>query len=401
MVNSLLIYTGIMAFMLFFILIAVYIDYKKKRVLTKRVPVSFIIPCYNDGATVEKTIESIYNSYDRNKIELIVANDKSTDDSLEILKKLKKIYGFTLVNNKENIGKAKTLNNISKLAKHDILWVVDADIILTKKAVEDVLARFEYNPRVSAVSCPYEYANRNWLDIMQSMECNLMSLLQVSQNLHTCFSLWGGCLAVRKSSFEKVGRFSEYMHTEDIEMSFKMAEHKFKVEQSLCHVMTFPMDTFTKWYHQKRRWVVGAVQCYLKHWRVWIKAPLQILFLLIFAVLNFYSVLYLIKEIVFLNIIWDNWELMRATSTFLFSFKVIGLIYGLQFLGGLLMRVSFSAFSIPYTYSFLKNPKNILRVFYAVPFSLIYLPAFTIVFIFGIPKGVRSYFTMKKGQRSW
>lgn len=390
-----------MAFMLFFILTAVYIDFKKKRVLTKRVPISFIIPCYNDGATVEKTIKSIYDSYDNDKIELIIANDKSTDNSLEILKKLQKIYGFILINNKKNMGKSKTVNTISKLAKHEILWVVDADIILTKKAVEDVLARFEYNPRVAAVSCPYEYANKNWLDIMQSMECNLMSLLQVSQNLHTCFSLWGGCLAVRKSVFEKVGRFSEYMLTEDIEMSFKIAEHKLKVEQSLCHVMTFPMDTFIGWYKQKRRWVVGAIQCYLKHWRVWIKHPLQIFFLITFAILNFYAAFYLIKEIIFLNIVWDNWELMRATSTFLASFKIIGLYYGLEILKGLILRVSFSGFSIPYTYSFLKNPRNIGRIFYAVPFSLLYLPAFTIVFVLGIPRGIKSYLTMKKGQRSW
>lgn len=401
MVNYLAIYICLMSFMLIFILGLVYFDYQKKRVLRKRPSVSFILPCYNDGATVEKTIKSIYDSYDRKKIELIVANDKSTDNSLEILKNLKKKYGFVLLNNKENMGKSKTLNGISKLAKNEILWVIDADIILTKEAVEDVLARFEYNPKVAAVSCPYIYENKTFFERMQSMECNLMSLLQVSENLHTCLSLWGGCLAVRKSAFEKVGRFSENMLTEDIELSFKLAECRYKVEQSMCHVTTFSTDNLSSWFKQKKRWSAGAIQCYLRHWKVWLRHPMQIFFLIVFTTINLFLAFSLIKEVIFLNIVWDNWELMRSTSSFLFSFKIIGLFYGLQIIKGLLLRVSFSGFSIPYTYSFLKSPKQLLNVFYAIPFSLLYLPAFTVVFIYSLPQGIKSYLTMKKGQRSW
>ncbi len=58
-------------------------DFYRKRPVAEKIPLSFVIPCYNDGDTIEQTIKSIYDSYDHHLLELIVVNDKSTDDSAE------------------------------------------------------------------------------------------------------------------------------------------------------------------------------------------------------------------------------------------------------------------------------------------------------------------------------
>ena len=57
------------------------LDFRRKRKLKFHPPISFIIPCYNDEKTIENTIRSIYASYKKDKIDLIVINDHSTDNS--------------------------------------------------------------------------------------------------------------------------------------------------------------------------------------------------------------------------------------------------------------------------------------------------------------------------------
>jgi len=70
---------------LIIILVAVSIDYFKKREKEKFIPISVIIPCYNDGDSIENTIDSLYKSYPNELLQVFVIDDKSTDDSLKIL----------------------------------------------------------------------------------------------------------------------------------------------------------------------------------------------------------------------------------------------------------------------------------------------------------------------------
>ncbi|MDR2540350.1 MAG: glycosyltransferase [Candidatus Peribacteria bacterium] len=65
--------------------------------------ISILIPCYNDGESIALTIKSVYDSYPSEHFQLIVINDKSTDDSLTQLQILQKQYGFTLIDNEKNL----------------------------------------------------------------------------------------------------------------------------------------------------------------------------------------------------------------------------------------------------------------------------------------------------------
>jgi glycosyltransferase involved in cell wall biosynthesis len=55
----------------------------------KKIKVSIIIPVYNAERYIKETIESILNQKTDKKIEIIVANDGSTDKTLEVIRKLK------------------------------------------------------------------------------------------------------------------------------------------------------------------------------------------------------------------------------------------------------------------------------------------------------------------------
>lgn len=87
--------------------------------------VSIIVPVYNTSCYLEKCIESILNQK-YNNFELIMVNDGSTDNSLEICKKyesLENVYVFDIVNQ----GVSHARNYGLKNAKGKYVVFVDSD----------------------------------------------------------------------------------------------------------------------------------------------------------------------------------------------------------------------------------------------------------------------------------
>ena len=89
--------------------------------------VSFIIPNYNAENTIGKTIESIQRQNYKDKIEIIVIDDFSKDNSINVISKYKKIK---LIKNYKNLGLAKSLNKAIKKAKYDLLCIIWCDCVL-------------------------------------------------------------------------------------------------------------------------------------------------------------------------------------------------------------------------------------------------------------------------------
>ena len=87
---------------------------------------SVVIPFYNLGKYLEKTLESVFQS-DYKFLEVIVVDDGSDDElSVEVLRKLKLQYNFKL-HSQENKGLSAARNIGARLASGSYLAFVDAD----------------------------------------------------------------------------------------------------------------------------------------------------------------------------------------------------------------------------------------------------------------------------------
>lgn len=112
--------------------------------------VSVIIPNYNYGKYISKRIDSVvgqtYPIY-----ELIVLDDCSSDDSLEIIErklaKVRKKYPelkVDFVKNDENSGSAiAQWKKGFKLATGDYVWIAEADDLCSRKFLEEVMKGFD------------------------------------------------------------------------------------------------------------------------------------------------------------------------------------------------------------------------------------------------------------------
>ncbi|GAB3508587.1 glycosyltransferase family 2 protein [Emticicia fontis] len=104
--------------------------------------ISIIITAYNVEKYVAEAIESALKQTYKN-IEIIVINDGSTDNTLQILETFK---DKILLVNQENIGIAKTLNKGLKLASGELVAFLDGDDVWTENKLEKQIKEFEHNP---------------------------------------------------------------------------------------------------------------------------------------------------------------------------------------------------------------------------------------------------------------
>jgi biofilm PGA synthesis N-glycosyltransferase PgaC len=115
------------------------VDYFRRTPNAKKIPLTFIVPCYNDADTVAETIDAIYAAYPLEFITLLVINDASSDNSHEVIVTKQNQYGFVYHQNLTNQGKVKTINNAIDQVQTEYFMIVDADTCVSGSAIDDML----------------------------------------------------------------------------------------------------------------------------------------------------------------------------------------------------------------------------------------------------------------------
>lgn len=134
--------------------------------------VSFVIPCKNEGAAIEKTIDKCFAAaYPAEKLEVIVINDGSTDDTEAVLRRVQKekYPELETVHWRENRGKRHGMAEGFKRARGEIIVQLDSDSYIEPASFRKLIEPFA-NPEIGAV-CAHadpENADKNWLTKMQA-----------------------------------------------------------------------------------------------------------------------------------------------------------------------------------------------------------------------------------------
>ncbi|MDO8639824.1 MAG: glycosyltransferase [bacterium] len=94
--------------------------------------ISICIPTYNRLPSLKRLIESIFKGFGNYPYEVIVADDGSTDGTIEYLKGFSNI---TLIEKKELRGAVKAFNSCFKVAKGDYIFFSNDDFILVPEVL--------------------------------------------------------------------------------------------------------------------------------------------------------------------------------------------------------------------------------------------------------------------------
>lgn len=92
---------------------------------------TIIIPCYNCEETLEEAVTSIYEQNIDIPFEIIMVDDKSTDNTIGVMKNLSKKYSeIKTFYHDENKGGGATRNTAVKNSNGDIIFCLDSDDLL-------------------------------------------------------------------------------------------------------------------------------------------------------------------------------------------------------------------------------------------------------------------------------
>jgi len=221
---------------------------------------SIIIPARNEAQNIRACIDAVTSlDYPLDKVEVIVVNDNSNDDTIEVVANIPRV---NLISLKDANGKKAALQAGINAAKHTWIWTIDADAVLNPKAAKLLNEKIKlHNPHF--VSCPVVIEpSKKTLSRFQFLDMAAMMAITCHGIYSKSFYLANGAnMAFLKTAFDDVNGFDgneNIASGDDVFLIKKMAQKdKSKVhflKSSRAAVTTEPMISYSEFFNQRKRW---------------------------------------------------------------------------------------------------------------------------------------------------
>lgn len=121
---------------------------------------SIVVPCYNIDKYIGDTIESILKQTFL-EYEVILIDDGSGDETLNILEKYQKIDSRIKVISQNNCGVSSARNKGISIAKGKYIYISDGDDTLEHDLLEEAYNHFEKNSEINCFAFSYRWVKKN------------------------------------------------------------------------------------------------------------------------------------------------------------------------------------------------------------------------------------------------
>lgn len=124
--------------------------------------ISIIIAAHNEEEVIEKKLNNLIDiDYNRDKFEIIISSDNSTDKTNNIVNRFikeHKLYNILLYDVKERKGKTNAQNEAVRISRGEVLVFSDANSILKSNAIKELI-KFISDENVAYVCGRLKYIN--------------------------------------------------------------------------------------------------------------------------------------------------------------------------------------------------------------------------------------------------
>ena len=241
--------------------------------------VSIIIVARNEEKNIKNLIEALLNqNHNFENIEIILANDQSTDNTENIFKYYSDSYNFIHyfnVEDRENAisPKKNALKQAISRATGDIILLTDADCIPSKNWIRSHISMYQQYPDTDMVAgfsktlqneASIENKDSFFTKIVKQFEHNdfliLMLAAQSAIQGKRPFSCSGQNLSYKKQAFNDVNGFSvidKFISGDDILLMQKFVKANKIIRFAAyfdCYTETYPVNSFRELINQRARW---------------------------------------------------------------------------------------------------------------------------------------------------
>lgn len=199
---------------------------------------SFVIPAYNEEKYIEDCLSSIFELDALKNYEVILADNNSTDKTVEIVSFKYPQVKIVSVSKK---GPAAARNSGAQVAKGELIAFIDADCRLPKEWWIRVKKIFQSSQNLVLLNGPYRYYEiTNLLEQFLFFLSNVVLFSLIEFLARTILRLggpvYGGNVIVREEAFKRINGFDEKFdfYGEDINLAKRlMKEGEVRFNSSL------------------------------------------------------------------------------------------------------------------------------------------------------------------------
>lgn len=306
--------------------------------------VSFVVPAKNEGDNIAETIRRFaHTHYPNEKIEVIVINDGSTDNTFEQMTKVaREIQGVVkrveLVNWEKNRGKREGMAEGVLRARHEIVIFVDSDSFIEPDCVHH-LTKYFADPQVGAVSAHTDVYNRdtNLLTQMQAIRYYIaFRVYKAAESVFGTVTCCPGCCSAyrRKYMMEFIREWRQQTFLgvrctfgDDRSLTNYIIQKYRAVYSEQAKAYTVVPDAFKKYMRQQQRWKKSWIrETFIAATFMWKKNPL--------AAFSFYAYVFLAfaSPIVFFRaVLWHPVMYNELPYVYLFGLLLMLFLHGLYY----------------------------------------------------------------------
>lgn len=226
-------------------------------------PVSILMAAYNEANNLPETFRGIKNQDYPGKIEIIVSDDGSTDNTKDVLKSLK-THNLKVVHAKHG-GKAHALTEGLKHVKNDILVTIDADTFLHPHAVRRIVARLLSDPSNTAAVAGRVLVKNSRENLMTKIQewdyFTAISSVKRQQSLYQGTMVAQGAFSAFKTDIVRKYNGWPAVIGEDIVLTWALLNDGYKIGfESTAVGFTVSPSNIKKFYRQRKRWARGMIE---------------------------------------------------------------------------------------------------------------------------------------------
>lgn len=194
-------------------------------------PVTILIPAHNEERIIQKKLENLAEVlYSKEKMEIIVIDDASTDETLA------KAYDFAeshpelsikILKQHQRAGKAEALNKGLEASSNDIIVVTDADAFLPPEILRKALP-YMYDPTIGAITGfgGAKNPSQSWVTRAENDYLGFMFLWRLGESkIHSTLRFEGGFCAFKKNAFDE---FDSESGADDSGTALRVVQNKFR-----------------------------------------------------------------------------------------------------------------------------------------------------------------------------
>ena len=215
------------------------LEYKKIFFKESKSPlVSIIIPVFNQFHYTYDCLKSIFKYTENVEFEIIIADDLSTDNTINLKEYVENIK---YIRNDKNLGFIKNCNNASKFATGKYILFLNNDTQVQKNWLNSLLEIIETNEKIGMVGSKLIYPNGR-LQEAGGIIWNNASGLNYGKSDDPTKSEYsyvkevdyisGASIIIKKDLWQKIGGFDERYapaYFEDTDLAFEVRKNGYKV----------------------------------------------------------------------------------------------------------------------------------------------------------------------------